>query len=813
MNRIPFLGLAVRRLRATPGFTAAVLLTLTLALGSLVAAYAVTSAVVLEPLPYPESERLVDFGFAVPGYGFDEIPLSDATWVLVRQSERSFSDLAIYREMGGVNLGSEQPERVRATEATPDFFRVLGRAPVLGRSFTAEEARPGGPQVLVVSHGLWERRWGGDPTILGTGVVVDGARWEVIGVAPEGFRFPNEASDLWLPIQIDEANLAARSFIYSGVGRLEAGVDLAAAYDDLARVTGMAMESWPDEFTTSWVENGDFRPFVKPLHDTVVGDVSTELYLIMGTAVLLLLLSLSNLANLFVVRAERRARELALRSALGADRRELLWNLLTESAVVSAAGGALGLGLAAVLISWLRNHAPPDLPRVSGIGIGVAEVGFAVAILCAAILLFAALPMAGRRFESVADLLRAGGRSATASGRAHRIQTVLVVGQVGLAVTLLVGAGLLAQSFGRLARVDPGFTSTGAVTFELGLPRASYPAEVRTRAWSDLEGRLREVAGVEGAGAITILPLDPFFQKVPLYAEAREDEWEGSPPLAEIRRVTPGYFDAAGVDLVEGRTLTWNDGPGALRAVVVNATLARTLLAEGPATGQRIRIADDGDDLQVVGVVSDVLTVSLADPPEPEVYLPVNLTQRTDTEVPSTMQVVVRSSRPLEELVPAIREAVGAVDPGLPVAGMVRLHAIVDDDLARERFLSGTLLLMAGTGFLLAVIGVYGLIAYVVSNRQREIGIRMALGESRAGVWGGFVRRAVLHGSLGALGGLAVAGVGSRYLDSLLFETARMEPWIYGGAALVLIMTAGLAAFAPAWRAARIDPAEVLREE
>lgn len=813
MSGISLVGLAARRLRTTPGFTAAVLATLALALGTLVAAFAVASTVVLEPLPYPDSEELVEFGFAVPGYGYDEMPLSDATWLLVQRSERSFSDLAMYREVGGVNLGEEEPERVQATEATAGFFRVFGREAVLGRTFTEGEARPGGPRVLVVSHGLWERRWGEDPSIVGSGVLVDGARWEVVGVAPEGFRFPGEGSELWLPLRIDEANLTPRGFAFPGVGRLEPGVTVDAALDDLSRVTAMAMEAWPDQYTAGWVEQGDFRPFVKPLHASVVGDTSTELYLILGTACLLLLLALANVANLFVVRAERRSRELALRSALGAGRRGLSWSLLTESAVVSVVGGLLGLGLAVTLLSWLRSHAPPDLPRVSEIGIGAAEVGVASVIVVAAILLFTVLPMAGRRIEGVAHLLRAGGRSATASGRAHRIQTALVAGQVGLAVTLLVGAGLLVQSFGHLAGVDPGFDRSRAVTFELGLPRAVYPPEARRQVWSDLEGRLGQVAGVQHAGAVTILPLDPFFVKVPLFAEEMEVEFEGSPPMAELRRVTPGYFDAAGVAVVEGRGLTWDDGPGGLRAAVVNETLARTLLAEGPATNQRLRIADDGDYLQIVGVVSDVRTVSLAEPPEPEVYLPVDLTQRTDPEVPTTMQFVVRSPRPLEELVPAIREAVTRVDGSLPVANMARLSWIVDDDLARERFLSGTLLLMAGTGFLLAVVGVYGLIAYVVSSRRREIGIRTALGEPRHEVWGVFVRRAMLHAALGAVVGLAVAGLGSRYLESLLFETATLEPGIYVGAALALVATAGLAAFAPAWRAAGVDPAAVLRDE
>lgn len=813
MDRVRILGLAVRRLRATPGFTAAVLLTLTLSVGTLVAAFAVTSRVVLKPLPYPGAEQLVEFGFAVPGYGYDEMPLSDAMWLLVRQSEHSFSGAALYREVGGVNLGRMEPERVQATEVTPGFFRVFGREPALGRAITDEEAGPGGPRVLVVSHGLWERRWGRDPSVVGTRVLVDGASWEVVGVAPGGFRFPGEGSDLWLPLQIDEANLTPRGFAFPGVGRLEPGVTMDAAYDDLARLTPMAMEAWPDEYTPGWVDQGDFRPFVKPLHDSVVGDVRAELYLILGTACVLLFLALANVANLFVVRAERRARELALRSALGAGRRGLSWSLLTESVVVSLVGGVLGLGLAAVLLSWLRSHAPPDLPRVSGIGVGLAEMGFAAVILGAAVLLFALLPMAGRRIEAVADLLSSGGRSATASGRAHRIQTALVVGQVGLAVTLLVGAGLLVQSFGRLAGVDPGFDRSRAVTFELGLPRASYPPETRRQAWSDLEEGLRRVAGVQEAGAVTILPLDPFFVKVPLYAEEREGEIEGSPPMAELRRVTPGYFDAAGVDVVEGRGLSWDDGPGGLRAAVVNRTLARTLLADGPATSQRLRIADDGDHLQVVGVVSDVQTVSLAEPPEPEVYLPVDLTQRTNPEVPATMQFVVRSPRPLDELVPALRRAVTEVDASLPLANMARLSWIVDDDLARERFLSSTLLLMAGTGFLLAVVGVYGLIAYVVSSRRREIGIRTALGEPRSGVWGGFVRRAMMHGALGAVAGIVAAGLASRYLETLLFETATLEPGIYAGAAVALVATAGLAAFAPAWRATRVDPAAVLREE
>ncbi|HEX9887585.1 MAG TPA: ADOP family duplicated permease [Longimicrobiales bacterium] len=803
----------MRRLRATPVFTAAALLTLSLAVGGITAAFAVADRLLLEPLPYPDSDRLVDIGYGVPGYGFDVLPFSVGTFVHTRAEQRSLSEMAIYFDADRYNLGIERPERVPVARVTSGFFEVFRSPPELGRTFREGDERVGADPVAIVSHDLWRRRWGADASIIGRKIHVEGVDREVVGVAREGFRYPDRRTSLWIPFTIDPSNLNPMGFGYPGVGRLAPGASLESAREDIARVTGGLGEVYPDRLTPRWAADGRFHSYVRPLKTRVVGDVSAEVWLVFGTAALLLLLATTNLANLFLVRLEGRERERAVRQALGSSRIRLLAAPLSEGLVVGAAGGVGGAGLAAILLAVVVRVAPPDLPRIDEIGLDRGALAFGVAVALAASVAFALLPALAVRRASPHAGLRSGGPGSTRSRGARRVQGALVANQAAVAVALLVAAGLLARSAGNLARVDPGFRATGVITFEIGLPAEEYGADDRARAWVRIADRIERIGAVTAAGGGEFLPLSPDFRKGPLHVEG-EDLPEGQAgPIVDLNRVTPRYFEALDIPLIEGRLLERDDGPGGHAAVVVDQVLADRHLGGGPAVGRRIRITPRGEYMEVVGVVGSVRSESFREEPIPFVYLPSDATTPSSPEVATTMTFAARSDEPPERLVHLLTEAVAEIDPGLPLGSVRTIESAVQDHLARQDFVVWVLTSMAAMGLALAAVGVYGVVAYVVVGRRREIGLKIALGARAPGLLASVVGSGLAAVGAGAVAGVLVALLAGRAVEGLLFGVTRADPLTYGLALVLIVGTAALASLPPAWRVSRLDPNAVLREE
>lgn len=802
-----------RRLLSTPVFTTAAAATLALAVASLTAAFAVADTLLLHPLPYPESDRLVEVGYAVPAYGFDQLPFSVGTFVATEERQRSLSDFAIYYDSDRLNVGLDDPERVPTARVTPGFFSVFRTAMARGRPFVEGDGRPGASPVAIVSHDLWRRRWGGDEELVGRSVYVEGVDYQIVGIAPGGFHYPDRRIGLWIPLTIDPANLAPMAFGYPGVGRLAPDVSVESADEDVRRITSRMSEVYPDNLTPQWVEGGGFDSYVRPLREKVVGGMEAEVWTVLGTAGLLLLLAAANIANLFLVRAEGRSRDLAMRRALGADRAHLLVESLTESVLVSATGGVVGLLLATVVVRLVVRHAPPDLMTVAVVGMGADEILFGLALALVAGLVFGVIPMWGMKPTSVHAALRAGPGSSTGTPRARFLLTVLMGNQVALAVALLVGAGLLAQSARNLGRVDPGFVAADVMTFEIGLPENEYDAGRRADVWQLLVDNVAEMTSVEAVGAAEFLPLSTDFRKGPLHVEGQDLPEGEAGPLVDLKRVTPGYFAAMGIPVIEGRGIEPGDGPGGYPTVVANQTLVDRFLGGGPALGRRVMLTRRGEYSEIVGVVGDVRTESFRRDPLPFLYYPQGTMTPSSAYVPTAMMFAVRSPVPAAGLVPTLAQAVAGVDPKLPLGSPRSLDSIVAEHLARQRLVAGVLLGMAFMGLVLAALGVYGVIAYVAVRRRREMGVRMALGASRATLLGGIVGRTMAVTAAGAVAGAAVAFVASRYLASVVFGVAPDDPLTYGAALALVVAAAMVGSWAPAWRVSRLDPLEILREE
>lgn len=803
---------AVRRLLRAPAFSLTAFLTLALAVGALTAAFAVVDALLLRPLPYPESELLVEVGYGVPGYGFDELPFSVGTFVHTEDEQRSFSEFAIYYDSERYNVGLDDPERIPVARVTPGFFAVFRSPPELGRPFTPDDREPGAEPVVVVSHDLWQRRWGGDPELVGRKIHVDGVDRRVVGIAAPGFGFPDRSTGLWVPFTIDPANLAPTSFGYPGVARLAEGVSVASARADLRRITARLTDVYPDRITPTWVERGEFHSYVAPLKQQVVGHVRTQVWLVFGTAGLLLLLAVANVGNLFMVRTEARSREMALRRALGSSRSGIAGILLAESVILGIASGTAGLVLAALLLRLTTGLAPPDLPRVDEIAMnpGVAMLGLGAAALVAAI--YALLPLLALRRGRIADALQADGRSGTGSPAVRRLQSGLVVSQVALAAALVIGAGLLARSFGNLISVDPGFRTEERTAFEIGLPTREYDPGERARTWIRLADRFRRIGSVEAGGGAGFLPLSGDFRTGPLHVEGEELPAGESGPVVDVKRVTPGYFAAMGIPVLEGRDLTREDGPGGFPAVVANRTLVDRHLG-GTGLGRRVRLTRRGEYAEIVGVVGDVRTESFREPPGPHLYFPPGTTTPASPSVPASMSFVVHSATAPERLVPDLRRAVAEIDPRLPLGSVVGLQELADRHLARHRLVAVVLLAMAGMGLILAAVGVYGVVAYVVVRRRREVGVRMALGASAGRVLGRYMARVSALAAVGALVGAALAWAGGRLLEAVLFQVESTDPVAWSSALGLVVVVALTAGLVPSWRATRTDPSQILRTE
>jgi predicted permease len=806
---------AARALGRARQFTVVSALTLALAIGANAAVFAVIDSVLLEPLPYPGSERLVGLWHTAPGLGYDQFGISAALFYVYRDRRDLFEESGFYRT-GPVNLTGEgeSPDRVEAGRVMRTVFGTLGVSPSLGRAFSEAEDVENGAQVVVLSDELWRTRFGADPAILGRMARIDGEAHEVIGVMPAGFAYPSSDTRLWVPLRIDSTTTDGGNFTYTAIARLRDGITPEQAERQLAGEIPRLIERTPDSPDLhAFIEAGAAAPVVHTLKEDTVGELRRPLWILLGTVGFIFLIACANVTNLFLVRAEARQREMAVRAALGARRGTLVGQYLAESALLALLGGVLGSGLGWVGVRALVRAAPPNLPRLDEVAVDAGVLLFTLGVTCMAALLLALLP--ALRLSAPALLATLGQARGTTAGRErHRARRMLVVLQTALALVLLTGSGLMVRSFQKLRTLDPGFSAEGVLTFRVSLPAASYPTASAASSFHDrvLE-RLRALPGVTAAGAVSALPLGGSASGTAHDVEDHPTSSGELPPMMWYTQVTPDYYDALRIPIVEGRTLETTDNERTRREVLVSETVARRFWPDGSAVGRRIRpIGDTTGWRTIVGVVGDVRFQQLEEDPAELVYYPMIGPTGDDGTPARAMTYTVRAPEP-ETLVPAVRREVGVVDPNLPIASVATLERIVADSMVRHSFTALALVIAAAVALMLGAIGLYGVISYLVAQRTREIGLRMALGADAGSVRRMVVLQGVRLSALGLGVGLLGALGLTRLMEGLLYGTSPTDPLTFGAVVVVLAGVALLASWLPARRASLIDPARSLAAE
>ena len=811
----------VRSLLRHPAFTAAAVLTLALGIGATTAIFGVVYGVLIKPLPYPDADRLVTVRHAVPGLTAGLFGTANSLFETYRQESGVFEQLGSWDPIGRLALtGFGDPEQVSGVAVGGGALQALGVQPMLGRWFTAEEHVSGaaGGDAVILSHGLWQRHFGGDPSVLGRALSLNSEPVQVVGVMPGGFRFLTLTPDVIRASRRDSSRPLTLGHMNSpGVARLKPGVTLTQANADLARLLPIWLDAWPEPSPGFREEVIGWRiaPAVRSLQEEVAGGVAGMLWVLMGTVGAVLLVACANIANLLLARADARRHELAIRAALGAGRRRIAGELFRESFVLGALGGLVGLVLAYAGLQLLAAFAPPNLPRVEDIGVSPAVLVFAVVASLASSLLFGAIPAVKHALRSD-SLLGVATRGASASRERNRTRGALIVVQVAFALVLLVGAGLMIRTFLALTAVDPGFKDPERVQIAgIWVPPALIPNGERfARLYREVGERLAALPGVEAAGFGGGVPggggTGPSFPGVALFVEDQPEA--GGSLLVSAGGVSPGWFAALGTRFVAGRDLAWADVDGSRPVTLVSENLAREIWGEPQAAlGKRIRWNASGPWLEIVGVTQNVYG-SLYRPASRSVYQPIEPPVGDDTL--RTTTYVVRSERAgTESLANEIRRAVWASNPDLTVYEMRTLQQRYSDSLARTSFMLVLLAIAGVMALLLSVVGIYGVISYIVSQRTREIGIRLALGAQAASVKRMFVRQGLVVALIGVAVGLGAAVALSRWLASFLFEVRPLDLPTYVGVLGVLLVAVTLAAYLPARRAAQLDPVETLRAE
>jgi predicted permease len=801
--------LAFRALRRAPAFSIVAIVTMALGIGGTSAVFTIVNSIVLRPLPYPAADRLVVVQHSAPGLGLAGTSLSDATYLHYRGESRAFEDVGYYYENVVNVTGDGDAERVQIAMVSPSLLTTLGARTARGRLFAPDDlnARPSDIVPVVISHELWLRRYGGDPAIVGRVIRLNSAARLVVGVLERGFHFPRRETQIWFADELNPARVTFTDFRYPTVARLRPGVDLAEAEAELGRLNARLPAAYP-EVTRELLTDGRFRTTVTPLARVVVGDLSNALWLLLAGMGFVLLIACTNVANLFLVRAEHRQREVAVRCALGANRGAVVRYFLSESVLLGLAAGALGLLIADSATQLLVAFGPVTLPRLHEIEVDGAVLGFTAVLAVVTALVFGAVPAARYGKPQLGAGLRQYALGVTATRERQRIRQLLVVTQIALALTLVVGSALMVQSFWKLRQLDPGFDADGVLTAEIALPYGPYrDSEAATALWDRLLDGVRALPGVQAAGGVSGLPLVPApeYYNSPLELADAPELAEAARAIGTVYFVTPGYFDAMRIPVLEGRPLT-NATADARNGVVVSSALARRLFPGERAVGRRLRTAG-GDSAwhTIIAVVGDVPRRELAGAPAELLYVPVAVRSST-----SHLTLAVRAAAP-ETVAPAIRALVRQLDPDLPVANVRTMERIVADSMARTSFAMVTLLIAGALALFLGVVGIYGVIAYTISRRFREIGVRMALGARAADIRTLILRRAAAVSLIGIAVGIATALGLTRFLRSLLFDVSPTDPLTLAGMAALLLASALVAAWIPARRIARTEPLVVLR--
>lgn len=810
---------ATRMVRRQPTFSLTAIVTLALGIGATTAMFSVVNGVVIKPLPYPSSENVVTVGVsAVFGtQRTNDFPLAPRMFATYAENGRSFEEFGLFTFGETTVTGLGSPEHTDTMQVTRGVLTALEVQPALGRWFSPADHRSGSQDTVILSGGYWQRRFGGDPNVIGRVMTIGSRPRVVIGVMPASFSVRGFPADLILPMSFDpvDSSLLPEGYCCRGIARLKPGATLAQANADIARM----VDAWKRVENRAQLEDLQLGPAVRPMKDDVVGNVGGVLWVLLGSISVLLVIACANVANLLMVRAESRGQELAVRTALGAGSGRIARALLVESLTLGLLGGVVGLGLAYGGLRVLLSLAPANLPRLNEITIDAGVLGFAVATSLVSGVLFGLMPIA--RFMrsksplSLAESLRGGGRSASASKHQHRSQNALVVVQVALALVLLIGSGLMIRTFQNMRNVHPGFTDPATIqSVRVLLPAADIPEPERvTRIQRDILDRLAAIPGVTSAAFLDQVPMEPFKISAIVAAEGQDYGPKKIPPTRRIRIISPGALQTLGTPLLVGRDFTWEELYNQRNVAMVSESFARGEwgTVEG-AIGKRVLIGTSQTWQEVIAVVADVHDDGAHMPATPMIYWPARLQDFVaGTLVPRSVNFSMRSERAgTEAFVREIRQAVVEVMPGLPIFQVRTLREVYDQSMAPTSFSLILLAIAGGMALLLGIVGIYGVLAYAVMQRRREVGIRLALGAQSGSVKRLFVYRGMMLAGIGiAIGATVAAGI-TRWMSSLLFGVTPVDAVTFAAAAAVLTFAALAASYLPAHRAAAVDPVETL---
>jgi putative ABC transport system permease protein len=796
---------ALRVLRKNPGFTSIAVITLALGIGVNTAIFSLVDGILLRPLPYAQPERLVRVVQSQRQLGLDTWNLSQATFAALRDNNQSLESMAAYSTSGANLTGDGEPERVSIGAGSADFFKVLGVSPLLGRGFRAGEDTPGNNSVCVLSYGFWQRRFGGDPNIVGKTLDLNGSPTEVIGVMPAGFAFPRAEIQIWVPLALNPARTAP--YFLRAIGRLNPGVSPRESEAETTSILLNYARQRPDtsEGRVPPDQGSALKTIVTPLKDAIVGSTQKPLIILLCAVGLVLLIACANVANLLLARATARVREIAVKFALGASSSRVARQLLTESLVLATIGAAVGVMLAWVGVRMLDKMPIEGIPRIDVVTIDGRVLGFTAGLALLTGLLFGLMPALQAYRMGMVAAMHEGGRGGTANRRSN---SVLVAAQFALSFVLLIGAGLLLKSFQRLQSVDIGFNPEKLLTMVVSLPSKKYSKPQQSIQFYDaLAERLRGMAGVRAAGITTNIPFVGDDNTDNFIVEGHEPKAGDQTVQAHLVSITPGYLQTMGIPFIRGRDFLETDSLDAQQVAIIDQTLARTYWPDGDALGKRVETTGDMQWMTIVGVVGSIKQDTFADELQPHIYAPIAQSNAL------LAKLVVRTEVPPTATVGAIKSEVSSLDPNVPVYSVRSMQEVMDRTLNSQRLTNLLLTSFSVLALLVAAVGIYGTMSLYVGSRKTEFGIRLALGASPPVLLRSVLGEGMLLIGSGVGVGLVGALLLTRTIASLLFQVSPTDPLIFTGVALLLVSVALAACFVPARRASRVDPMTALRCE
>jgi putative ABC transport system permease protein len=793
-----------RTLLQRPGFTFVAIVALALAIGASSAMFSVVNAVILKPLNFDDSENVAIIWESAPKLNFDIFTVSPANFFDWHNQAQSFEALAAYQRTQFTLTGFEAAERVPGAQVSADYFRLVKTPALVGRTLLPEEAAQGKDKVAVVSYGFWKQRFGADRAAVGRALMLNGESYTIVGVMPERFMYPTN-TEIWTPMEINPTQGRGGHYLVA-IGRLKPGVSMESASAEMKTIAANLEKAYPqtnDGWTTKLVN----------LHEEMIKDIRQSLYILLGAVGFVLLIACANVANLLLARGSDRSREMAVRTAMGASRVRIVRQLLTESVLLSFAGGTGGMALAYGVLSVLVRMAPPNLPRIQEATVDPTVLAFTVLVSLATGLGFGIFPAFQISRTNIHDALKEAARGSSTGIERHRVRNLLVVAEVALTIIVLIGAGLMIQSLGKLTGVNPGYDPQDVLTAQFNMPGVRYPNPEAQNAFMDrMRQRLSALPGATDVGTVSLLPLSGGSMVITYTID------DGRPPIppqdqpsAAIRFITPGYFQALRVPMVKGRDFTEQDRAGTPQVVIINEALAHREFPNQDPLGKKMQIGYGNGNTptapNIVGVVKDMKITNIRGEAEPQYYLPF-------AQLPfSSVALTIRTSGSPSQLGNTLRSTMKELDPDIALFNIRPFEDVIATSISQARFNATLLSTFAAVALLLAAVGVYGVMAYSVTQRTHEIGIRLALGQDRGSIMKMILGRALLMAGIGVVAGIVGALELTRLMESMLFRVKASDPWTFAGVALALVFVAIVASYLPARRATRVDPMIALRYE